>query len=269
MPKVVPKLLVRLVQWDLDEIVVGERLRKELKEDAVLELMQSIQRLGLRQPPTIRIEIDERNRETAFLVAGLHRLEACKRLGMTAIECWKFSGSETEGRLWEIAENLHRAELTPDERDEHIREWFKLTKQEDKMAAGGHFSENATVGAGRGNEGGLREFTREFNLPRTTVQEALDLEDLDPTAKEQADAAGLNRKEKLKVVRTAKKDPDRQKAKVRELAAHKAQPMTDVDREFGRLMAAWSAAGDEARRMFMRVVVQDGWCDDCDDVTRH
>src|SRR3954469_16176421 len=61
----------------------------------------------------------------------------------------------------------------------------------DKMAAGGHFSENATVSAGRGNEGGLREFTREFNLPRTTVQEALDLGKLDPAAKEQADTAGL------------------------------------------------------------------------------
>jgi hypothetical protein len=41
------------------------------------------------------------------------------------------------------------------------------------------------------NEGGLREFTREFNLPRTTVRAALDLGKLDPAVKEQADAAGL------------------------------------------------------------------------------
>jgi hypothetical protein len=31
----------------------------------------------------------------------------------------------------------------------NIQEWFRLTKQEDKMAGAGHFPENATGGAGR------------------------------------------------------------------------------------------------------------------------
>lgn len=32
-----------------------------------------------------------------------------------------------DARLWEIAENLHRAELTVQERAEHIAEWVRLT----------------------------------------------------------------------------------------------------------------------------------------------
>jgi hypothetical protein len=33
-----------------------------------------------------------------------------------------------EARLWEIAENLHRAELSKVERDENVAEWIKITK---------------------------------------------------------------------------------------------------------------------------------------------
>jgi hypothetical protein len=32
-------------------------------------------------------------------------------------------------RLWEIAENLHRADLTEAERRQHIAEWVKLTAE--------------------------------------------------------------------------------------------------------------------------------------------
>jgi hypothetical protein len=34
-----------------------------------------------------------------------------------------------DARLWEIAENLHRAELTKLERDEQIAEWIKITER--------------------------------------------------------------------------------------------------------------------------------------------
>jgi ParB/Sulfiredoxin domain len=222
---------MRMMRWSLDEIVIAARMRDRLREDAVASLMESIQKIGLREPPTIRIEHDEDEDggEYPILVSGLHRIEALRRLGAQYADCAVFDGDETEARLWEISENLHRAELTPDERDEHIREWFKLTGQKDKkeedgqenkLAAGGQFLLSERVG-GRGNDGGVREFTREFNLPRTTVQEALELGKLDPTVKEQAEASGLNRKDKLKVVRTVGEDPEQQTAMVRKIAEKK------------------------------------------------
>jgi hypothetical protein len=39
------------------------------------------------------------------------------------------TGSEFEARLWEIAENLHRAELTALERAEHISQWIRPRDQ--------------------------------------------------------------------------------------------------------------------------------------------
>jgi hypothetical protein len=59
---------------------------------------------------------------------GLHRLEACKRAGVQFVDC-RILEDETDARLWEIAENLHRAELTALEHDEHVAEWIRLTER--------------------------------------------------------------------------------------------------------------------------------------------
>jgi ParB/RepB/Spo0J family partition protein len=71
--------------------------------------MESIKRIGLQTPITVRLydPADE-----PILISGRHRLEACKRLNMEFIDCIEFEGSETDARLWEIAENLHRADLS-------------------------------------------------------------------------------------------------------------------------------------------------------------
>jgi hypothetical protein len=119
---------MKIIRWQTNEIVITDRIRKRIKEAAVLELMQSIQRIGLREPPTIRIEVDDEGCQDAILVAGLHRVEACKRLGLKTIDCAEFEGDKTEAKLWEIAENLHRAELTVQERSEHVAEWVKLSE---------------------------------------------------------------------------------------------------------------------------------------------
>ena len=62
-------------------------------------------------------------------MAGLHRLEACRRLGMVHIDARLIDLDETERRLWEIAENLHRAELSSLERSEQIAQWIRLCEQ--------------------------------------------------------------------------------------------------------------------------------------------
>ena len=118
--------------FETDRIVVQGRLRAELNEQAVEELMDSIEKIGLTELPCVRWVKDDDDGDRAVLVVGWHRIEALKRLGHEWIECRIFEGNELEARRWEIAENLHRAELKPDERDQHIREWFKLDGREDE-----------------------------------------------------------------------------------------------------------------------------------------
>jgi len=108
----------------INDIRVGKRLRG-LREATVTELVESIGRLGLQAPITVSSHPARREGggmdTVAFdLVAGQHRLEACKRLGWDKIEASIVQMSDNERGLWEIDENLCRADLTELERGEHL-----------------------------------------------------------------------------------------------------------------------------------------------------
>ncbi len=90
---------------------------------------------------------------------------------------------EDAARLWEIAENLHRAELTALERAENIAEWIRLADkvgQLDPLSKGG-----------RGNEGGVRAAAREIGVERMEARRAEKVASLSDDAKEAAREAGL------------------------------------------------------------------------------
>jgi len=108
----------------INQIQIGKRLR-QLRESTVKELMDSIGQIGLQTPITVDSRPAKREgggMDTVVfdLVAGHHRLEACRRLGWTDIEVVNVSMDGDERALWEIDENLCRAELTELERGEHL-----------------------------------------------------------------------------------------------------------------------------------------------------
>ena len=102
------------------DIIVGDRLRA-LDRESVERLKESISRIGLKTPISVRSSV-----QGWTLVAGRHRLAACIELGIKQIAVVVETSSELDARLWEIAENLHRAELTTLERAEHVSQWIKL-----------------------------------------------------------------------------------------------------------------------------------------------
>lgn len=109
--------------------------------------MESMSKIGIKTPITVCGVSETGN---IFLVAGRHRLEAAKRLGWTEIEAiilWDCP--EDEARMWEISENLARAELTALERDEHVAEWIRLAGKVSRQS-------DAKPQGGRGNEDGVR-----------------------------------------------------------------------------------------------------------------
>lgn len=54
------------------------------------------------------------------LVAGAHRLAAAKALAWSHIDCIEVDDDDLRAELWEIDENLMRAELSPAEQAEHL-----------------------------------------------------------------------------------------------------------------------------------------------------
>lgn len=82
--------------------------RRRLNRERVAEIAESIKTVGLLNPITIT-----RNN---VLVAGAHRLEACKLLGWDEIDATTIEAAGLIAELAEIDENLMRHDLTELER---------------------------------------------------------------------------------------------------------------------------------------------------------
>jgi ParB-like chromosome segregation protein Spo0J len=176
------------------EIVVPHRLR-DIVPEAVDAMVESIKVIGLQTPLTVRWDKDEDGDDAVVLVAGRHRLEACTRLGMQLVECAVFEGSETDARLWEIAENLHDAGLTEAQRRQHIALWVELTAE--KVSHGG----TPPAGGTQPHEQAIRKAAKELNIPKSTVARAVAAERLDERAKQAADAIKLGTVKRAEIAR--------------------------------------------------------------------
>jgi len=101
------------------------RLRR-LNPEHIKRLAESIAEIGLQSPISLRAipcKTDSpwsHNGNDYLLTAGEHRLEACRSLGWTEVPAIILDLSDVDRELWEIDENLIRAELTELERADHL-----------------------------------------------------------------------------------------------------------------------------------------------------
>lgn len=205
--------------------------RREIDPAMVKRLASSIDNIGLKHPITVR-----RRGDKYTLVAGLHRIEAHKKLGLDHIPACIVSMTNAEARMWEIAENLHRAELTKLERSEQISEWVELV------------SDNLTETKREGRPGAMAAASRELGIGEKEVERSIKIDGITDEAKQAAQDAGIDDNQS-KLLEVAREAPERQVAKVRELVL----PKTDhdvIEQQFTALMSAWNRAGPEARQKF-------------------
>ena len=179
------------------DITVSDRLRR-INEEKVVELANSIKEVGLINPIVVR-SVDEGR--DIVLVAGAHRLAAVKQLGMNEVRVVFVHGDDVDCRLWEIAENLHRAELTKLERTEQIEEWRRLTASKVTQLV-------SPVGGSQPKEIGVRATARELGVSQPEVQRSAKIAGLTEEAKEAAREAGIddNQSALLKVASYADED---------------------------------------------------------------
>lgn len=168
--------------------------KRDARPEKVAELADSMRGpLGLRTPITVRIvaeHTDSDGRITCdvpILVAGLHRLLAARQLGWEDIDAFVMNGDDPdEVELWEIEENLKRADLTAQERADQTARWVELTGS--KVGQ----SDPLCAKTGRGNEGGLRAAVRDLGIDRSEARRAVKIASLSPEAKEAARTVGLD-----------------------------------------------------------------------------
>jgi hypothetical protein len=157
--------------------------RRKIREEEVQTIAESMAAIGLQTPITVR-----RDGGKYILVTDAHRLAAARKLEWTVIDCVvRDFASASDARLWEIAENLHRADLTVLERAEHIAEWIRLSE----VIPGNKPAQVAPVSAGgRGKEGGVNAAARKLGIDRTEAQRAIKIASLPPKMKAAAVKAG-------------------------------------------------------------------------------
>lgn len=270
--------------------------RRTINEGAVKFLMESMMEIGLKTPISIRYYEDrpsflpavEKPGDALVLLTGAHRLEAARRLGWEQIECVCYNiCTDLEAELWEIAENLHRAELIALERSEQTARWIHLTNEDQKKkkqdGVSVQLGQKPQVGRPKG---GIEAATRVLGISHGEAHRSLVVAALSPEAKQSARETGLadNRTvllnaakqegakaqvhylqaESQKREERRQKRPnaadrieaDRQKPKASD-AAMRAKPKQQrdvpadpVEMQFSRLVKAWNASDIPARERF-------------------
>lgn len=163
----------------IDDVYIEGR-KRAADPRKVSEIAASIKQIGLLDPPAIYIAqgivIDGEDAGGVYkLVYGLHRLLALKELGETVIDVKLLDIDDDEAEMIEIAENLHRNDLTKDERYAQVRRYAELLekKRGQKPPQVGEVSPNA---GGRGNKGIAAEVAEQTGLGRETVRRILNPE---------------------------------------------------------------------------------------------
>jgi ParB family chromosome partitioning protein len=257
----------------LDQIEVGPQAgrlcARQLDLDKIDQLAASIQEIGLQHPITVRrISVHQEETgaqtDTYVLVAGLHRYKAVASLGHKDIAVVEFDGDEIDARLWEISENLHRAELTKLERNEHIDEWRRLIQEKKAVQL-------APPGGEQPTDRAIRATARELGIEKTAVIRATKIANIAPEAKAAAREAGFDNNQKMLLqIAEAGEDVEEQLARVHQLAGERdkrsakrtAEEAADVQRQAPNarssssshetLMQAWRDAGPAERKQFLR-----------------
>ncbi len=122
-----------LQRLPIGAIKVTERLR-QFNEAQIEALKGSIAELGLLTP--ISVYLNEQSGDYE-IVAGVHRLEACRRLGWPEIDAFVVVHlGDWDRQLWEIDENLMRAELSEGERGEHLLRRKQIYEAKREQARG-------------------------------------------------------------------------------------------------------------------------------------
>lgn len=215
---------------NLADIHVPANRLRPVDDEAVAALVESIDKVGLRNPITVRP--DPTTKGKYDLITGAHRLAAFAAKKYVSIPAFIRDVSDDRAELEEITENLHRKDLTELERSEQLARWIELTNSapeedfmgdgEPKVEAKGNRSAKATsVKGGRGKTGGINQAARVLpGVTRSGAQRAVKVAKLDPEAKKAAKEAGLADNQQA-LLKAAKAPKGKQAEVIKDIAAKK------------------------------------------------
>ncbi|MGO8241254.1 ParB/RepB/Spo0J family partition protein [Rhizobium ruizarguesonis] len=253
-----PKMITTI---QIEQIEVGRRLR-DISEAQVVRLAKSIGDVGLLNPITVceqKLISYGRPVDGYELVAGAHRVEACKRVGMTTIPAHVVALSDLERQIAECDENLHGPSLTRSEscrflrrRKEAYEALHPETRREASLKRGADCPSRQV-----GETGKADRFTKDTaaktGLSERSIQRAVEhgtkIADEALAALHRTKLDTVTYLDKLKEV----PKPD-QIGKVKHDLAANAAGKPSPEKMVAALISAWNKADRPAREEFLRRV---------------
>jgi ParB family chromosome partitioning protein len=266
----------------LDDIEIADRLR-DADPAHVAALAESIGQIGLQVP--IRVRID---REGAYhLIAGLHRIEACRMAGLNEIECLIEDGlNALSARMIEIDENLIRHELNPLDRATFLAERKRIYEElHPETRAGvaggkarqGRKSATAIFAVANGSQEGASTFSEDVatrtRLNARTVRRAVEVHSrLAPEVRRRLSGTHIAQKEG-ELFALSRQSPERQ-IRIVDLVLAEGGPKTvrqaieqitptaqrtsPDEAAYKALLSAWRRCSPAMRQRFLDDVVGEG-----------
>jgi ParB family chromosome partitioning protein len=223
----------------IEKIDVPERHR-DVDYEAVASLRQSIEEIGLRTPISVSPTDDG-----YMLIAGRHRMVAFERMGKKTIPAFVLQSEDLDAELWEIDENLVRAELSAIEQAEHLkrrRDIFKLKGGKKIPTPGG----TQEIGFAQDTAGQMGKTKRSINQVLARV------DNIAPDVLKAIKRTDLDKGVELDAL--AKIEPEQQRGAVRLVQAGHAKSVREaikiMENDYQDLVDAWNAAGTKARQWF-------------------
>jgi hypothetical protein len=125
--------------------------RLQVREDVVERITAEIGRDGFGHEHALLV----RPKDGAYqILSGHHRVEAAKRAALAEVPCWVKDLDDDEAFMQLVLCN-EQSELSKIERAVHVY----------------RYGERSSIGAGRGNKGGLSEYARRVERPQQRVSE--------------------------------------------------------------------------------------------------
>jgi ParB family chromosome partitioning protein len=167
-----------------------------------------------------------------LLVAGRHRLEALRVLGIESVLVRVVDFTDIEARLWAISENLHRVEMTVVQRAEQVAEYAELAEQKrDAEKVSAQLAQKAP----HRPEGGDSLTARDLGITRDEIRRAQAIASLPERTKDAARSLGYDDNQAALLAASRAETPEEQIDVLQHIAAH------------GSVAAAGRAAASEAK----------------------
>ena len=200
-----------ILYLDVNEVYVPDDRERPLNKVKVNSLKDSISKTGQLQP----IIVDK----VGNLIAGNHRLEACRLLGIRVKAEVLDEINEDKIKLIEIDENLIRTELTPSQLELHLAKRKEIYTR--------LFPDTKRGGKSKGEEAKtfVEDTAEKTGMHHKTIQRTIRRgENASEELREARDNGEISTSDMDKIITEAGSNPEEQHEKLKALLATKTEP---------------------------------------------